>query len=990
MRKVYLIFFLFFQTIAAYSQINLTSGSPSYSQDFDAMGATLNLPANWRMAASTSTPTWAAAVTTLTQQASTGSPIAGGTYNWGSIATERAVGAMTSGGFPSPNSPLCFFSNAGASNITDLAISYDAERYRTNSAVASIEFYYSLNGSTWISVSAGDVAAASFPTGISAYQFSPPITTVNVTGINITALSIAPGSNFYLRWNINTTGANSQGIGIDNVTLTATFAPPNTVTTGAVAATPFALPNCATPGAGTVAFTSTDVFGAGNVFTAQLSDEVGSFATPVFLGSISGLPAEGTAPSGVIPIVIPAGTVSSSAYRIRVIGSTPAVTGTSSSAFQIIQLGACSSSQTDSYRSFQTGNWANLTTWESQSPDNATWISATKIPSSLSNNIFIRNGHTVTVTSSITVDQVEIQSGGILENVMVSLNSLTIANGSGDDIDIKSGGIYLVTSGQTYANHITINSGATINIEGGGTIQIGNGSTVGGGCNAYGITSGSYVWDDASVFNWNSTTTPGIQTTFFPDALSVIPVFRFTSTPSFSMGGSSSTVVNGRLEATAPIAFTGASTKTFRNGIVNSASIDGFAGASLKFIINGTTAQLGGIGSLALPTAGLEIGSASGTTVTVSNNKVVTGNVSLLSTNTFVDLGTSNLTVTGNITGGTSTSYIRTASTGSLILNTVDVAGKTFPVGHSSYNPLLIQKGNDYNWTVNVNDGVIADPPNGVTGAVLLTWNITPSTNPPISGADITFQFNALTQTGASFNPPDLTEPVQAWHRKLGYWLAAGTPNTLTDIGSNLRTLKILNLTDFSPYALSRISLPLPLKLISFNAVKLNTSRSFITWELAACCSRDAKFEIQRSADGINFSTITTIAGSETNRFYNYHDNTLQKGINYYRLKGIDVDGKISYSKVVAIINDATGLLLTTVAPNPVQDNMTVSLSAAKAATVQFIISDIAGRPVKQWSASITEGNNSISINASGLAAGIYHLGAMTGDSKTVIRFVKQ
>ncbi len=144
---------------------------------------------------------------------------------------------MTSGGFASPNSLLGFFRNTGSTNITDLTISYDAERYRRNSAAASVQFYYSLNGTSWTAVTAGDIAAASFPTGTSVYGFNPPNLVVNVSSFTITSLSIAPTGDFYLRWNVNTTGGNSQGIGIDNVSLTATFAPAGTNTSVQFAST---------------------------------------------------------------------------------------------------------------------------------------------------------------------------------------------------------------------------------------------------------------------------------------------------------------------------------------------------------------------------------------------------------------------------------------------------------------------------------------------------------------------------------------------------------------------------------------------------------------------------------------------------------------------------------------------------------------------------------------------------------------------------------
>jgi hypothetical protein len=205
----------------ANAQISVTNSTP-ITENFDGMAATTNLPTNWRIRQSSASPTWATGLLATTQQASGGAPTAGGTYNWGSTASERAVGAMTSGSFASPNNLMVHLQNNGGSNITDLAISYNAERYRINSALASVQFYYSLDGTSWTAVTAGDIAASSFPTGTSAYTFATPLV-VNVSSFNISSLAITPTSDFYLRWNLNTTGGNSQGIGIDDVSIAATF-----------------------------------------------------------------------------------------------------------------------------------------------------------------------------------------------------------------------------------------------------------------------------------------------------------------------------------------------------------------------------------------------------------------------------------------------------------------------------------------------------------------------------------------------------------------------------------------------------------------------------------------------------------------------------------------------------------------------------------------------------------------------------------------------
>ena len=83
-------------------------------------------------------------------------------------------------------------------------------------------------------------------------------------------------------------------------------------------------------------YTTTGTFNTGNTFTAQLSDALGSFTSPVGLGAVSG---------GTISVIIPANSSAGTGYRIRVISSNPVINGTVNSANLTInplpaQLGA--------------------------------------------------------------------------------------------------------------------------------------------------------------------------------------------------------------------------------------------------------------------------------------------------------------------------------------------------------------------------------------------------------------------------------------------------------------------------------------------------------------------------------------------------------------------------------------------------------------------------------------------------------------------------
>lgn len=71
-----------------------------------------------------------------------------------------------------------------------------------------------------------------------------------------------------------------------------------------------------------VDFTSTGTFNGGNVYTAQLSDASGSFASPTAIGTLSS-----TANSGTITAIVPGATPAGTGYRIRVVSDNPATVG---------------------------------------------------------------------------------------------------------------------------------------------------------------------------------------------------------------------------------------------------------------------------------------------------------------------------------------------------------------------------------------------------------------------------------------------------------------------------------------------------------------------------------------------------------------------------------------------------------------------------------------------------------------------------------------
>jgi hypothetical protein len=224
--KTKLLFLALILGVKSFSQIAIPN-TTAVTENFNSMliSATANMPANWKMSsAGAGSPTWGAVgnFTAVSQQAASGSPTAGGRYNWGDSSTiDRCLGIMTSGGYSSPNSIMAYYKNTNSSNLTQLVISYAFERYRVNTATASVSFFYSLDGITWVSITSGDITSGFIATGANAYSY--PGLSITKSPITISGLNIPTNGDIYLRWNLDTTGTNSQGIGIDDVSVSATF-----------------------------------------------------------------------------------------------------------------------------------------------------------------------------------------------------------------------------------------------------------------------------------------------------------------------------------------------------------------------------------------------------------------------------------------------------------------------------------------------------------------------------------------------------------------------------------------------------------------------------------------------------------------------------------------------------------------------------------------------------------------------------------------------
>jgi hypothetical protein len=183
----------------------------------------------------------------------------------------------------------------------------------------------------------------------------------------------------------------------------------------------------------------------------------------------------------------------------------------------------------------------------------------------------------------------------------------------------------------------------------------------------------------------------------------------------------------------------------------------------------------------------------------------------------------------------------------------------------------------------------------------------------------------------------------------------------------------------------------LPVDLLSFVGRTAN-GINILDWATASELN-NAKFEVERSTDGVNFEYIGAVKGNGTTNVrhdYKFADNQPVSGVNYYRLRQIDTDGKYKYSNTIQLTVKIDRLVIGTIVPNPTSGAMNYVVYAPEQVNATLSIRNVLGQVIYTNSASLKNGNNQIDFDATELAAGTYIIFVQDAKGRTAQRqFVK-
>ncbi len=182
----------------------------------------------------------------------------------------------------------------------------------------------------------------------------------------------------------------------------------------------------------------------------------------------------------------------------------------------------------------------------------------------------------------------------------------------------------------------------------------------------------------------------------------------------------------------------------------------------------------------------------------------------------------------------------------------------------------------------------------------------------------------------------------------------------------------------------------LPLTITDFTAVA-EKNTAVLKWTTLNEINT-AYFIVERSTDGVEYKKIGEVKALKNMNVinnYSYVDNisNVSSDAIYYRLKEVDKNGAVMYSKTVLLNSTLQGLSLS-ISPNPVRNVISISIKE-NVFNAMVSITDVTGKLVYTAKQNLIAGN-AHKINISGLANGIYYIVIRTKGGFKSYKIVKQ
>ena len=485
-----------------------------------------------------------------------------------------------------------------------------------------------------------------------------------------------------------------------------------------------------------------------------------------------------------------------------------------------------------------------------------------------------------------------------------------------------------------------------------------------------------------------------------------VATLNYLGTPNTTLGANS-TIVFDKVAST--------TTQTvnalqYVNLVVGGASPKAFEVGTLK--VSGDFIYSNNAGSLVASPASIEFNGASlqnidglpapyFTDVTLSNgglkklhtSATINGIVNFVNGKLDVSSDTLFITALATVGAGVNNSYFVTGNTAAgrvVYLGVGASSTATVPVGSSnSYLPVMLTPTASYDFAVAAFEGLTTDGTFGgtpVAGAskaqsVDAFWNIAGITGTGNVHVEVNWPAGL---EGATFSSL-ANNQVKLVEYNGAQWLpgAFGSANNSSNIAAD-------SFSTFTVFAVTQAAGVLPASSVKLNATKINNAIE-VKWNTineinTTLCT------VERSINGVDFTTVftTNAAGNVSAKNYNFTDKSFRLGNNYYRIKIVDMEGRVSYSNIIQIAVKSNPSFV--VLNNPIVNNrIAIQANALEDGQYNIALTNANGQVVA--TKEITVANNVAIMNLpiqNRQAAGTYYIRIIgNGVSNTIPVVIK-
>jgi type IX secretion system substrate protein len=261
-----------------------------------------------------------------------------------------------------------------------------------------------------------------------------------------------------------------------------------------------------------------------------------------------------------------------------------------------------------------------------------------------------------------------------------------------------------------------------------------------------------------------------------------------------------------------------------------------------------------------------------------------------------------------------------------------------------------------------------AHGPGGGGGGGLVISNVIPTGSITVNGGA-----NGLTRSASGVATPDIP-----------YGAVAGSIGIKTILTGHQGLANSNNIS--SPCGV------LPITLSMWNGLYKN-NKTYLGWQTGESINF-SHFVVEHSTDGIHFSSLGQVAAaaspSAPTQLYSFVDASPAGGINYYRLKMVDNDGKYNFSGIITIRTDVKGSNVTA-SPNPFTDHVVITIESTTDEPVQIRMFNSDGKLVWRKTSFVSAGINAQYFNElQSLPKGIYFIKVIKQHTVAELKLIKQ